>query len=167
LPRAVERCHQRGGQPGGAAVRVGLCRGRALEYSRIRRVSRVRPPPDRGSLLGVSDTPKPLGRRASRLPRKGRQHPYLHGWLRCAHYSSSLTPSARSRGGDKVDHCLILCSSVAHVLWSRDGRLSQTRHLWSQYDRAPSPCRRTPDREDRPESSGYCPRELSAQRWQA
>ena len=89
-------------------------RSGALWWSRTWRASRVRPPPHRGPLLGVRNTPKPLGRRAPRSPRKGRQHPRPHGWLRCALRSSSLARSARSRGGSKADHCLIPCSSVAH-----------------------------------------------------
>src|SRR5215208_2105441 len=57
-PERFANCeHQRGGRLGGAAVRVGLCRGCALVWSRIRRASRVRSPPRRGPLLGVSDTP--------------------------------------------------------------------------------------------------------------
>ena len=124
-------------------------RSGALWWSRTWRASRVRPPPHRGPLLGVRNTPKPLGRRAPRSPRKGRQHPRPHGWLRCALRSSSLARSARSQEGSKADHCLIPCSSVAHGPWDTDGRLPQTRHLWSPSDRAPSPCRRTHDRDDR------------------
>jgi hypothetical protein len=62
--------------------------------------------------------------------------------------SSSLSRNARSRGGGKADRCLIPCSSGAHDLWDRGGRLPRTHHLWSPSDRAPSPCRRTHNRED-------------------
>jgi hypothetical protein len=144
------------GRPEGSAGRLAAAPARAapgrsgaLWWSRTWRTFEGKPSSYRGPHLVVRNTPKPLGRRTSSSSRKGRQHPYPRGWLRCALRSSILARNARSRGGGKGDHCLIPCSSVARGLWDTGGRLPQTRHLWSPSDRAPSPCRRTHDRDDR------------------
>src|SRR5215217_7617241 len=73
-------------------------------------------------------------------------------------------PSRGARSPDTGKACLyrLPCSSVARGPRVRGGRLLRTGRLRSPIDRVPSPCRRTPGRDDRLEGSGYCPREVTA-----
>ena len=77
---------------------------------------------------------------------------------RRAPHTSRPARGARSRGAGKARLYRIPCSSAARVLRDRGGRLPRTGRLRSPSDTAPSPCRRTPDRDDRLEGSRYCPR---------
>ena len=61
----------------------------------------------------MSDTPKPLGRRAPRSPRKARQCPYHRGWLRVL-LAVVARPAAHGRGaGAKATAARTPCSSAA------------------------------------------------------
>jgi hypothetical protein len=58
-------------------------------------------------------------------------------------------------------------SSAARSPRDRGGRPPRTRRVRSRIGRAPNPCRRTPYRDDHPDSPGYRPQGPSAQRRQA
>jgi hypothetical protein len=78
--------------------------------------------------------------------------------------SSSPPRGARSPDAGKARRHPIPRSTAARSPRDRDGKLPPIRPLRPPSDKAPSPCRRTTDREGRPESSRYCPREPSALR---
>ena len=125
-----------------------VCRPMALSTLSTWRASRVRSLTPKGHLLNED---KPLGPRTPNRFASVVNIPTVVDTRRdpC---SSSLSRSAPSRGGCKVDRYCTPCNSAACGPWYRGGRLPQIRRLRSPSDREPSPCRRTRDRGDYPPS---------------